>query len=194
MWASKLGLPVCRPLVELPIDIVNDALCARIQRMIADKLPASHGARLLAGMMDRYAKLRGRLAASWDAQRVWERHVSKSVHVRLDVNVCNAMVTLCLPWRWPVTASLLRASFLGYTKCSYRLLALAARHQRSVVSLSRSAYPKRACGGRFVGYTWTALCGTPPAYDTPVPWWLPGFVVCGGLVRFALHASLVTAT
>jgi hypothetical protein len=71
MWASKLGLPVCRALVELPIDIVNDALCARIQRMIADKLTASHGAELLAGMMDRYAKLRGRLAASWDAQRVW---------------------------------------------------------------------------------------------------------------------------
>jgi hypothetical protein len=47
-------------------------------------------------MMDRYAKLRGRLAASWDAQRVWERHVSKSVHVPLDVKVCDAMVTLRL--------------------------------------------------------------------------------------------------
>ena len=84
--------------------------------MIADKLPASHGAELLAGIMDRYAKLRGRLAASWDAQRVWERHVSKSVHVPLDVKVCDAMVTLCLLWRWPVTAFLLRASFLGYLR------------------------------------------------------------------------------
>jgi len=95
---------------------VNDALRARIQRMIADKLPASHGAELLSGMMDRYAKLRGRLAASWDAQRVWERHVSKSVHVPLDPKVCDAMVALCLLWRWPVTAFLLRASFLGYLR------------------------------------------------------------------------------